>query len=396
MKETGKPLRIAFIHHPFSAAFALLESMPFGLNIVQALDQAGHQVDLFIWETDTTIYEQRFSENVRVRKLLSGQPQRVIKRKMDWLNYLNQPFVHLDCFRNRHYDCVFGLGQIGVWLASVMAKHSDAPYVYMNDEFPGSYGLPHDSYWNRMERQAAAGASLIIVPDEQRTQPLYRELGIELSSVEHAVVPNAVLIEQEPEKIDWSARLQLPAESVPLLHAGSIADWAQLPEILGSIPYWPEQTVLILNSRTPVPASYRQELAHLLPRDRVYWTEEPLRETELNSLVSYSMANFALYRDLGDNIRYIGWSAGKLLRSIICGRPVIASRYPSLAFIEEHRLGKLVNHPAEIPAAVDDIVNNQQTYRQNCLEYASTELEFNRWWLQVVERLQKVTGVVLE
>ncbi len=395
MNKSSNSYRIAFIHHPFSAEFALLESMPIGLNVVQALDNAGHEVDLFIWEKNPSVYEKRFSSNVRVRQFGSGQPKRVIKRKLDWLNYLNQPFAHVDGLRHKNYDCVFGLGQIGLWLASLLARHSNAAYFYINDEFPSSYGLPHNSYWNRMERKAAAGASVIIVPDEQRAKPLYKELELEISTVPYAVIPNVIAAQEIDEDIDWKSRLGINTDSIPLLHAGSVADWAQVPEILASVPYWPEQTVMIINGRTPVGHSYKQELGHLLVKDRVFWTEQPLRESELNSLVRSSAASFALYRDLGENIRTIGWSAGKLLRSIACGRPVIASRYPSLAFIEEFELGRLVTHPAEIPAAITSLLNDQQRYESNCTAYTDTHLAADKWWPHVVERIKKATGIAL-
>ena len=389
------PCRIAFIHHPFSAKFALLESMPISLNLVKKLDEAGHEIDLYVWEDDNSIYRKSFSKNVRICSLSSGSPSRVVKRKLDWLNFFNLPLIHFDCYRKKKYDCIFGVGLVGSCLARIMSKYSYAPYVYVNDEFPSSYSLPSNSYWMSKERQAAIDASLIIVPDEQRATHLYSELNISMSDVKHAILPNAPLINNHIEYIDWATRLKLPANSIPLLHAGSIADWVQIPEILSSMPSWPEQTVLIINGRTPVNKNYKQELAHLMIEKRIIWTDKPLTEIELNSLVNFSLASFALYRDLGDNIRYIGWSAGKLLRSIKCGRPVIASRYPSLEFIEHNELGKLITHPAEIPAAVDDLIKNKIRYQENCLCYAENELDINKWWLQIVKQLKSVAGIKL-
>ncbi len=365
------------------------------MNIIKALAQSGHHVDLYLWEKDTAVYSSYFPENVRILKLQTCRPDRIIKRKMDWLNHFMKPFIKLELNLNRKYDIVFGLGQIGIYLAELMANKCDARYIYINDEFPSAYGTDYNNYWKKEERETAANACLIIAPDEQRIPLLCSELGVDADKISTAVIPNAIRPSPVVSTINWAERLQLPVGSKPLLHAGSVSDWAQIPEILSSLYYWPADTVLIINSRTPVTQSYKQQIAHLLPVNRVFWTEEPLREDELNSLVSYCMASFSLYRDLGDNIRYVGWSSGKLLRSLVCGRPVIASRLPSLEFVEQHGLGKLVTHPGEIPEAVADIINNQDRYRTNCHDYVKTHLDFKKYWNTACSKIQKVTGIEL-
>lgn len=391
-----KQLSVAFVHYPRAVEYALLESMPFGLNIVRALDKTAHiDLDLFLWEKDVDNYREYFSDETRICSLGSCAPFRIIKRKQDWLNYLNRPFIRLEIARQKKFDCVIGLGQIGIYIASILARHSNAPYVYINDEFPSSYNISHNSYWNRTERDAVCSASLLIAPDEQRIRQLCQELELDSERIAAAVIPNAITLDAPIPDIDWQERLGLPKDCIPLLHAGSVSDWAQVPEILGSMPYWPERAVLIINGRTPVSDSYKREITHLVTSGRVFWTEQPLRDDELNSLVSYAAASFGLYRDLGDNIRYIGWSSGKILRSIICGRPVIASCLPSLQFIEEHQLGCLVTHPAEIPAAVEKLVKNREAYANNCQQYAKEYLDFDKCWARACQHLQEISGLIL-
>ncbi|MEQ8937332.1 MAG: hypothetical protein RLT30_01370 [Gammaproteobacteria bacterium] len=85
-----KQLSVAFVHYPRAVEYALLESMPFGLNIVRALDKTAHiDLDLFLWEKDVDNYREYFSDETRICSLGSCAPFRIIKRKQDWLNYLN-------------------------------------------------------------------------------------------------------------------------------------------------------------------------------------------------------------------------------------------------------------------------------------------------------------------
>lgn len=391
--------KIAFIHYPRSYEGALLESMPFVFNVVKALDGAGHHIDLYIWEDNVETYREYFSANVNIKKLRSCKPLRMVNRRrdwknLDWLNNCNRAFIELDAALAPTYDLVFGAGQIGIYIASILARHSHCDYIYLNDEFPSSYHCSVDNYWNRQERLAVSRASLVVVPDLQRATPLLKDLQLADNAVDAAVIPNAVM-DNAMADIDWESRLGIPENRLVLLQAGAIADWTQIPEILGSMAYWPDNAVLILNNRVPVPAAYKRQIGHLILDNRVFWNVDPLREDELSSLINYSHINFALYRDKGDNTRYIGWAAGKLLRSIMCGRPVIASNFPSLSFVDEHRLGKLVTHPSEIPDAIRHINQHQQEFMDNCLQYASDHLSFGKCWKTLSDKIESKTGIQL-
>lgn len=393
MSTRGK---IAFIHYPYAVHQATLESMPFALNIIKSLDRAGWEVDLYLWEEDTTAYSGYFSGNVRTRRLNSCEPTRIFRKPMyTGLNYLNAPFIRLEVKGGDEYACVFGVGQIGAWLACLMARAKKVPYICINDEFPSAYPAYETDYWARCEREAVAGASLVIVPDECRIDPLSRELGLEFTRERYAVLPNAIETPGRIEAIDWHEKLGIPQDRIPLLHAGSVSDWAQVPEILGSMAYWPDNTVLVINSRSAITSAYRSQLSHLILKDRVFWAAGALREDELNSLVASCLGSFALYRDLGDNVRYIGWSSGKLMRSIVCGRPVIASRYPSLDFVESEGVGRLVTHPSEIPDAVHELVENSSQYSKNCRRYADETINFANWWRPAADKFRVQTGISL-
>jgi glycosyltransferase involved in cell wall biosynthesis len=370
--------KIAFIYYPHSTDAARLETMPVALNSVSALAKSGWAVDLFLWEEKSKHYEELFPDNVKIRYLkdLPGNDSRII---------LLRQILFLARFLHRYrYRCVFGIGQIGAYVASIVSRSSNCPFVYMNDEYPSQW---FESRWARLEREAANRASLWIVPDYQRFEPLCAELGSD-SSIPHTELPNIPIVKQPLEKIDWHGELGLPEGSVPFLHAGSLADWAQVPEILISLPQWSSDAVLVLHSRDRnAGEAYRKQLSHIDVPGRVFWNFEPLKEDRLNSLVAYCSGNFGLYRNLGTNIEHMGFSSGKIMRSLACGTPVIASDFSSLSFISEHELGVLVKHPSEIPDAVKAIKEHVSEYRERCRLFCETKVSFEMAWKEFCEKL---------
>ncbi|MDX1373787.1 MAG: hypothetical protein R3321_15035, partial [Nitrososphaeraceae archaeon] len=141
--------RIAFVHYPRSVDFAILETMPFALHIIKALDIAGWKVDLFLWENEQTNYSNYFSDNVNITRLYSCNKNRIIKNEQfDWLNYINDPLIRLEIKKTPDYEVVFGLGQFGIYIASLIAQSCHSPYFYINDEFPSSYASSFWSYWH--------------------------------------------------------------------------------------------------------------------------------------------------------------------------------------------------------------------------------------------------------
>ena len=107
---------------------------------------------------------------------------------------------------------------------------------------------------------------------------------------------------------------------------------------------------------------------------RVFSTSGPLSHKSLNSLVAHCSGSFALYRNTGPNDLLIGTSSGKLMRSVMCGTPVIASSFDSLRFVSQEGIGVQVCHPSEIPAAIQKLAGNERAYREKCLSFATREV----------------------
>lgn len=367
-------LRVAYIHARPGLNDAPLKFMPFGLSLVKMLDRAGHSVDLYLAEQSNSSYEALLSVRSRQHFL----DHRVIWERPGRLNYwlLSLYFRYLSGANTRGYDLVIASGQAGCVLGHALAKQIDRPFVYLNDEFPEIYSIP---IWKAAEARATREADLIVVPDEVRFPRLCEQVN-GLEGKLWATLPNAPLREDFDSlpSIDWHARLGLPAGSKIFLLAGGIWDFNGIAEAMFTVREWPEEAILLINgkeSRYNPTSAY----SHLQEPGRIFWHRDLLDDPEFHSLVRYCAASFGFYRNQ-DDLSYVGKSSGKILRSIASGRPVIASRFDSLAFLEEEDIGVLIGHPRETPVAVARILADPAGYSARCQKAYQEKLSFEAFW----------------
>jgi hypothetical protein len=343
--------------------------MPLAINTITRLAAANWKVDVFLWEQPVIDYRGIFPPTVKLRYEVT--PKRILYGNRPANLRLHPVRLTARFMRCTNYECAFGLGQIGSYLGAIISLASRCPLVLLNDEFPSMF---LNSPWVALERWAAQRANLIIVPSADRIPHLAEELGLSDKRKRFLEFRNTPKVSHPLEKRDWHAMLGIPSGKRLFLNAGTLGDWFQTPEILASTAYWPSDAVLLLHSRSPEQeGSYRQQISHLHVPGRVFWTSGPLSDKLLNSLVGYCNGSFALYRNVGPNFLLIGASSGKLMRSVMCGSPVIASSFDSLRFVSQEGIGVQVCHPSEIPAAVQKLTEKEQEYRERCFSFATQE-----------------------
>ena len=64
------------------------------------------------------------------------------------------------------------------------------------------------------------------------------------------------------------------------------------------------------------------------------------------------------------------------------GKPVIASKFESVKFVEDFKFGILVSHPNEIGEAINSIIKNQKNYNKSCEENYG-EISFESYWTKL-------------
>lgn len=377
--------RIAFVFYPRSENSARLETMPFAYNLILGLAMAGWNIDLFLWESPSAEY-QSLPGNVALRFQKTPKWAQVQQALPLWIELW--PTLHA----RRDYEFIIGGGEKGCSLGAVLARRSRCPFVFLSDEFPS--GWRTKTRWSEFELKAGKSAALLGVPDKCRLPRLREELGLGTGHPGF-MVPNAPETSDAPA-IGWHERLGLPPGTKYVLHAGSLGAWTQLPEVMCTVPDWPDSVVLLIHSRNPEEVEYtRRSLAHLDCPGKIFWSHSVLSASELNSLVRSATANLALYHNTGPNIKLAGLSSGKLARSLVMGTPVLASAFDSFRFVRDRDLGELISHPREVSGAIARILRDESRLRAHCLAFAREELHFQNHWPAVVDAFKRHVGVDL-
>jgi len=120
-------------------------------------------------------------------------------------------------------------------------------------------------------RRGARRADVIVVPSDDRHATLKEKLQLDVGKP-FVTIRNTPDLTLPLLDIDWRTRLGIPRGKKIFIHAGSTADWAQVPEILTSVSYWPTDAVFLLhNSRSQDIRAVQGELSHLDNPARVFW-----------------------------------------------------------------------------------------------------------------------------
>ena len=63
----------------------------------------------------------------------------------------------------------------------------------------------------------------------------------------------------------------------------------------------------------------------------------------------------------------MGLAAGKIGNYLKCGIPVIATKVHSLSYLEDYQCGILIDDPAQINDAINDIVHDYDNYAKKLI-----------------------------
>ncbi len=369
--------KFAFINCRTYAGGAGLINMPFAFNIILKL-QSKWLIDLYLGSHPNPEYGGLLSASVTVHQI--GSLLKIPYR-------LKETALFLRCFK-RGYQAVFGMGQVGTYLAYLVAKVNRCPLIIINDEFPSGLRF---SRWTNLSARAHRAADAIIIPDKGRIPALCREVsGIATKQfVELLNIP--LPREKPPSEINWHDRLALPTDSIPLIFAGGVGDHNQVPELLRSVQSWPSSYVLIVRAHNRAFAlRYRKKLRHLDIPGRIFWLIDPMTSDEFNSLLQYCRISFALYQPSNANMIEMGKASGKILQSVSLGVPVITSDFPSLGYVREYGLGRLIAHPSEIAEAIADVMEREQAIQTQCRRFARQFLNYGEGWSEFEETFYRL------
>lgn len=261
--------------------------------------------------------------------------------------------------KKKRIYCIIGGDNYANLMLSKLNILFKIPYINFLLEYP--------ELGNRSEYIALIRSSFIITHDKWHGDFLQRELRIDPSKMLY--LPNASYTPQYYKHETYLYdKLDIPINKNIILHSGGIGDYFMSKDLISIAQSWSDKNILVFHTSYDVKkTSYYCELKEILDEDHIKFSTNPVSNDILDKLVSSARIGLALYSEkiLGYRAVYMGLAAGKIGNYLKCGIPVIASKLPSLCYIEEYKCGILIDNLNQIENSIATINNNYEEYVQN-------------------------------
>ena len=165
--------------------------------------------------------------------------------------------------------------------------------------------------------------------------------------------------------------------------------------IIESTQFWPDDFVLVINSRYTID-SFNPYYIKYHKRKNVYFCAQPAEKiNQLKNILMSADIGIALYRPIqgsigvGNNIRYIGMSSGKIGTYLKYGLPVITNEIGEMsAYIKKYELGTVVDvRKTFFPCySADDILS----WKKNCIQFFKNQLDLNISIKPLIQKLRNI------
>lgn len=329
-----------------------LNQNPTLLNLVKSLTHSGASVTIV---TSSPIVHDVSLPGLRT--VSRGKFMRLVLILVS--SYLGVPFFLRFFYWSLHTvapleraSVVIGVDREGIIEAHQFARRIHATIhlfsfeIMSQDETSASFKAP--------ERLACRYIARAFVQDPTRAALLSVENEIDSSKISLIpVAPKGLGSQKLPSMRD---KLGIPRDMKVAVMMGSIASWSGVPEILASLPFWPDGWALILHSRDSIARDQPDGAPGGSP-DRLFLSKTPFRAPEdLGFLLGGVDLGLAFYipsrgsRIVGTNIEKMGLASGKISTYLSFGIPVVSNAgfgYDTL--LPENSAGAYAAHPRDLP-----------------------------------------------
>ncbi len=284
----------------------------------------------------------------------------------------------------------------GQLIANRIKSISNVPRVYLSFEI--LFEAETSQRYKAIEKRHGAKVAIAVVQDSQRAELLIRENGFAAESVRLLPLGS----QGKPLAPGFRVRdiLGIPAKKRVALFLGSLAEWSGLPAILSSVSEWPDDWVLLVNSRDGHAKKIRKWLRRLdyKTRARVFVNSQFFpRVDELQDLMAGIDVGCAFYfpNDKspyhGKNLEVIGWASGKISTFLRHGIPVISNVGGEVRdAIRENGVGFSVGDATEISTQLMRYLGGPPGER--CQEFFHQRIDFEVFGAPLVSDVEKLAS----
>jgi glycosyltransferase involved in cell wall biosynthesis len=317
----------------------------------------------------------------------------------------------INLLRKRHasqpYACFIGMDPEGLISAAPLAKMLNIPLLYWSLEllFSSEITTQEKKQIKNQEITYSKQANFTIVQDPWRGQALIDENGLQLPRMQY--VPNAPRGIARRKKSDYLHRcLNIDPGRKIILCAGTIDYWSMGIEIITAANNWPDDFVLVLQSRIRKDSwagDYGKKIISLADPKKVVISYDPVPQADYRKFVDSADVGLAFYRSqepqkttdsttTGENIRLMGLSSGKIAGYLFSGLPVIVNDaiIGPKELVKSTDCGICVSHPNEIKEALEIIFYCYDWYVENACKCFEQNLELEKHFSPVISQIGKL------
>ena len=365
-----------------------LSIAPSILSVIRVLTENSYFVDVFHLHDESLGKFKPESEKVTSITVNSG--------KLKIITLLKFFIISLKRIIKKDYKFFIGTDQEAIMISGILSKIKKVPNVYYSLEILTKEDISKEKGLRKilllirrlLENYFSKRAESTIIQDKYRAEVLIQDMGIKKERI--FLIPNSY--DFDPEKIKNIPDLDfpIPKDKKVIIYAGSIIPEMAIEELVNSIKFWPENTILILH--TPYKTPYLEEIIKLIKNnnleERVIVSVRKLSFEELFSLLKEAHIGISLYRFTNKSFELA--TSGKLNFYLVQGLPFISSRIPYVEdLIFKYNCGICVDKPKEIGEAVKKILDNYSEYSKNTKKCYEEELEFSKHFKKFLEHYEK-------
>jgi glycosyltransferase involved in cell wall biosynthesis len=263
------------------------------------------------------------------------------------------------------YVALIGVEKGGLAWAGMVAKKTKAPLVYYSLELYTS-----DHPWivasDRMKKLKAleenyhCQCDLTIIQDEHRGRVLLSDNRVQ-SPMSMAYLPVSISGSTIIERSNWlHNELGLSTDKVVILSYGMMTKQRRCVDLARVAQSFPENWCLVFHGYGA--PELREEIQRVDTKNRVCFSLNLVPSEQRQEVVSSAKIGLAIYDSNPINDRLTGLSSEKIAMYFQCGLPLIAFRHPSYEHIEADQSGVLVDRLEDIPAAIEHILIDYDSY----------------------------------
>lgn len=346
---------------------------PFDDGILRALTACGYDVD--IYAPDGALPQELYGPNVR---------RLSVDYRRSWIT------SHLSLARR--YDLFLGTADLPMAFAGIFATLGRRPSIMASDEiYIGGYTGIARLYWDRIARGAMRRADLTILTDMLR-EPLQREYA-GLGSAPHRFVSYpCCYAEPYRGRTREEARraLGIADDETVLSFTGSFTELNGAQWLIRLIDRTPPKVRVLVQTGGRPDAVTDALLTHLDRQGRVLYRPDRVEWLEAPEITIAADVSCVFYVTSLPDFQNLGASSQKLCTSFWIGVPVLATRQPSFAFIDELQCGVTFDGEEQLDAALSRVIADRRHFAAHTTNALTTRIDAPSHLRELVAALRAI------